>query len=196
MYFVVEKYLDILTGKHRKKVVSEKEQISKEQEQSQKDLSTVCDCESYCDKYKPQNPTVNLWTTKDEPTKGETKKKSTNLFGAILKLFDKKDSTNKKEKSEPIIEYDKPDEPIENNNLVNHNKPNEPIENNNLVNHNKPDEPEQPTKPEQPNEPVMPQRNDEPQQQIVEEKEKHEEHEEKDEMNTFQLLKVKNKYLY
>jgi len=108
MYFVLEKYLDTLTGKYRKNVISEKEQISKEQEQSKKDLSTVCDCESYCDKYKPTKPLFNGESTNSEDkgkkiTKDEPNQKNTNMFDAVLTLFGKKDSDNKKEKIDSVV---------------------------------------------------------------------------------------------
>ena len=103
MYFVFEKYLDALSVNYNKKVVLEKDKIIKEQEQSKKDLETVCDCESYCDKYKPTTLSDNHNEKENEPDKKEIIKDeknetTSNMFGAVLDFFDKNNSNIKKTK--------------------------------------------------------------------------------------------------
>ena len=57
MYHIFENTLDTLLGRvHSNTMKTHKEQISKEKEESMNQSKLVCDCESYCEKYKVQVP--------------------------------------------------------------------------------------------------------------------------------------------
>jgi len=89
MYYKFEETLDGIFGRYKNKVKKQKHDISKEKEQSQKDLSKVCDCEEYCYKYKVKESQIV-----DEPKKINSKP-TPGILSTIANFFNKKATTKK-----------------------------------------------------------------------------------------------------
>ena len=90
MYHIFKNTLDTVLGRvHSNTMKNHKEQISKEKEESMKQSKLVCDCESYCEKYKVQVP-------KEEENKPTTTPlKEPGLMTTIANFFSNINNKNK-----------------------------------------------------------------------------------------------------
>jgi hypothetical protein len=115
MYFVFEEKINSLAGKYRKNIKNEQQNIAKEREQSKNDLSQMCDCDTYCEKYKIKEPLI-------EPTIKTPKKNiSLNIFDYLKGVFNNKsekveepNTIREPENNETFVDFEKNEQPDNN----------------------------------------------------------------------------------
>ena len=91
MYFVFQKYADALFNSRRNHINMEKAKIDEEIKISKENSQKICDCESFCEKYKIKESVLEKNTESIE-----TPEKKSNIYNSIVGFFSNKSVSEKK----------------------------------------------------------------------------------------------------
>ena len=110
MYHIFKNTLDTVLGRvHSNTMKNHKEQISKEKEESMKQSKLVCDCESYCEKYKVQVPKEE----ENKPTPSKQPGLMTTIANFFSNIHNKNKPIDKGSEEKPLQEKPIEEKPLE-----------------------------------------------------------------------------------